>query len=166
MCKRHPLGRGGTAWALARQLAATTRTAVVASATVQAFRQLTAMILSRDPICTVKERAPQRMAANWLSYSGCSGGTALPRRTQMRWQRGDRPAARWVGGDWSWNCAWAKKKQEHLMFLKIVSNRINSKLIRLQKLIWQDNWGSKNRFSRGKTSVFPRLSSKIEEYKR
>jgi hypothetical protein len=33
-----------------------------------------------------------------------------------------------------------------------------------QKLIWQDNWSSKNCLSRGKTSVFPGLLGESEEY--
>ncbi len=38
----------------------------------------------------------------------------------------------------------AKKKQEHLKSFGTFNKRFHSKLIRLQKLIWQDNWSSIN----------------------
>ncbi len=55
-----------------------------ASAVVQAFRRLMATISSLGPTWSVKERAPRQITAKGPSYSGCSGGTAPPRRIQTR----------------------------------------------------------------------------------
>jgi hypothetical protein len=51
-------------------------------------------------------------------------------------------------------------------FGKFFDNGVNRKFIILQKFIWQDNLCTENCFSRGKTSVFPRLCSEAEKYKR
>ncbi len=51
-------------------------------------------------------------------------------------------------------------------FGKFFDNGVNWKFIILQKFIWQDNLGTKNCLSQGKTSVFPRLCSESEEHKR
>jgi hypothetical protein len=49
---------------------------------------------------------------------------------------------------------------------KIFDNRINRNFFILQKFIRQHNGSAKNCFSRGKTSVFPRLCPESKERKR
>jgi hypothetical protein len=58
-----------------------------------------------------------------------------------------------------------KSRSIQSLFL-FFDNFINKKFISLQKFVGQENFSTKNCLSWGKTSVFPRLCTEAEEYKR
>jgi hypothetical protein len=57
-----------------------------------------------------------------------------------------------------------RKSRSIQSFKKKFWSVVNRNFFLVQKLIWQDNWRSKNCLSRGKSSVFPWLHAKSEEY--
>jgi hypothetical protein len=57
-----------------------------------------------------------------------------------------------------------RKSRSIQSFQKNFRNVVNRNFFSMQKLIWQDNWSSKNCLSKGKTSVFPWLCTKSEEH--
>jgi hypothetical protein len=52
------------------------------------------------------------------------------------------------------------------VFYLFFDNFINRKFVSLQKFVGQDNWGTKDCLSWGKTSVLPQLCPEAKEYKR
>jgi hypothetical protein len=55
-----------------------------------------------------------------------------------------------------------RKSSSIQSFQKKFRNVVNRNFFSMEKLIWQDNWSSKNCLSRGKTSVFPWLCTKSQ----
>ncbi len=75
---------------------------------------------------------------------------------QLIWQLGRQLGTGIVAGQ-------GKSRSIQNFFFEFLDNLIDRKFISLQKFVGQDNWSTKNCLSRGKTSVFPRLSTEAEE---